>query len=1115
MIIPLVLCPSWSVDSPPYNLALLKAVLKRRGHESVCYDLNIELFNHVTEAMEKDSWLGMVKGKCWTDKGFAVSMFNKYEGFVDNFINDLLKLDTKVIGFSVNQRNYFFTIELVNKIKRIDPEKIIILGGAHCFRTDRGLEILRDSEADAICVGEGEYSFCNILDIIKTTGKLDKCAGIAFKGKESECIIDGEDEALFENLDLLPFADFSDFRLDSYREKMLPVLIGRGCVNQCVFCSEWVRFKRYRHRSAKNVFEEIKYQKERYPFIEWFYFNDSLVNADMDVLKEFCSLLADSEMRIKWCGQAVVREEMDLDFLKRMKETGCQWLSYGVESGSNAILRLMRKNFSVELCNRVIRETREAGMDESFNIIVGFPGESETEFNETAQFVKNNLEFANMVTLNPLYLSREMDINSKKWDIEFSDTKGEDEWYTRDGTSTPEIRKQRLNILEKIAGAKLSMDFDIEVDHLLKKGNEHFQKRDMKNALQYYIDAQKANQSKNFARIIDEKIKLCGENRLRICWNIHNSCNFRCSYCWFNDRWTCVRKKNDYLSRDKISASWKKIYDRYGEVQIEINGGEPFIYPNFSELISDISSKHIVKISTNLSMMDMSMIGAWNPEKVEIIPTLHPSWVNCDDFIVMVKMLKDKGFVRNILYLAYPPQLQLSKLYKEKFNKENLTFSIQPFSGICNGINYPDGYTAEEKAILSYDGAEYQSPLSRLMPSSLSKDYLYAKDCDITIQPDGAAVCRNDSGEEQAVGNFFDDNFMLPENIVSRRFQVNTIDNAISVSETEERVSEITAQIPRYPLTYPPYRVFWTWDMLYSCNYTCAYCNIIRGRVNCNPEQTKHKIVELKVLKDIWDRIFELYDSCAIRLTGGEPSIYPGFMQLVSFLTEKHVVNINTNLSFDIYKFMEKVPHQNVCLNVSFHPEFITIEDLMVKLRVLLKNGYGCSVCCVGYPPFLKDMERYKEILAHDDIPYNLSISFNISPFMGNYEGRNFPNDYNENERSVLRKIANDPCVKDDTNKEWLNFRMNEEKRKDKMCRMGQTYAVILPNGDVKRCCSPFTKKIGNIFEKDFKIFDSAMPCDIDEKWNCPCFKAMLVGKENSWMPLWAANKHLAYKKDN
>jgi MoaA/NifB/PqqE/SkfB family radical SAM enzyme len=504
-------------------------------------------------------------------------------------------------------------------------------------------------------------------------------------------------------------------------------------------------------------------------------------------------------------------------------------------------------------------------------------------------------------------------------------------------------------------------------------------------------------------------------------------------------------------------------------------------------------------------MVSESAIDAWNPGRVEIIPTFHPSWVSINDFIAKAKLVKDKGFVRNVLYLAYPPQLQLSGFYKGKFNNENITFSVHPFFGTYNGVSYPEGYTMEEKALLVSFGAP-------------------VVDYDVNIQPDGVAAYCNNSGKQEIIGNFFDSNFILPEKITSRIFQINTINDLVSLRKEEELTSEsiisvknddtrsedtadkvLKPQIPRYPRTDPPYRVFWSWDMLYSCNYKCTYCNIIHGRVSCTPEQTKHKIVELGVLKDIWGRIFELYDSGVIRLTGGEPSVYPGFIQLVSFLTQKHVVNVNTNLSFDIYKFMEKIPYQNVCLNVSFHPEFITIEDLMIKLRALLKNGYGCTVCCVGYPPFLKDLERYKEILTENNIP------FNMSPFLGSYEGRDFPKDYNEDEHNILRRITDDPTGKDEVNKKWLDFRMNEEKHKGKLCRMGQTYAIILPNGDIKRCCSPFTKKIGNIFEKDFEIFNDARPCDIDEKWNCPCFKAMLVGKEDNWLSLWAASQHSEY----
>jgi MoaA/NifB/PqqE/SkfB family radical SAM enzyme len=163
----------------------------------------------------------------------------------------------------------------------------------------------------------------------------------------------------------------------------------------------------------------------------------------------------------------------------------------------------------------------------------------------------------------------------------------------------------------------------------------------------------------------------------------------------------------------------------------------------------------------------------------------------------------------------------------------------------------------------------------------------------------------------------------------------------------------------------------------------------------------------------------------------------------------------------------------------------------------------------VGYPPFLNDLERYKEILTQDNIP------FSISPFMGSHETRNFPKDYNEEERQILRRLTNDPWGKDETSKKWLDFRINEEKpRGDKMCRMGQTYAIILPNGDVKRCCSPFSKKIGNIFEKDFRILDNPEPCDVNGKGECPCFKAMLVGKEDSWMPLWNVYKHSVYKQE-
>lgn len=446
--------PCWSVESPPYNLALLKAVLHQAGYAAVCYDLNIVLYNHIEDKAEKENWSGIAKIECWREEGFVAGIFKKYSIFIDNFVNELLNLDTKLIGFSVNYANALFTTELIKKIKKINRDKIIILGGPLRLPGDKGVGILRSCAADAICTGEGETAFINFLGIIKNKGSLEKCTGIMFKNKEGNDVIDGGDSPPLENLDKIPFADFSVFKLSDYKQRMLPISIGRGCVNRCIFCSEWQIYGRYRSRSAPNVFEEMIYQKERYPHLESFWFCDSLINGNIKVLDELCTLLIENKVAIKWGGQAVVRKEMTLDFLKKLKQAGCSWLIYGVESGSNTVLRLMRKSFTVELSNKVIRETKEAGLSQNINIIVGFPKEGEKEFNETVDFVKGNLQFVDSVNLSPLSLSNELICDKDRWQILFPENE-EKKWFTKDGKNTKEIRCQRLNILGQIVSDKL------------------------------------------------------------------------------------------------------------------------------------------------------------------------------------------------------------------------------------------------------------------------------------------------------------------------------------------------------------------------------------------------------------------------------------------------------------------------------------------------------------------------------------------------------------------------------------------------------------------------------------------------------------------------------------
>jgi radical SAM superfamily enzyme YgiQ (UPF0313 family)/MoaA/NifB/PqqE/SkfB family radical SAM enzyme len=699
MIVPIIFCPSWNIESPPYSVALLKAILSRAGHTALCYDLNMEFYNYLKDGVEKESWLGMIKGKCWTQNDFVVNIFNKYADFINPYINEILKLNSKIIGFSVNQRNYIFTLEVIKMIKNADEGKIIILGGPLCFRNDKGIEILNESQADAICIGEGEKSFIHIIEIIEKQGRVEKCPGIVFKNKEGN-IVDGGDEPLLDNLDMLPFADFSDFKFSNYKKKMIPTLIGRGCINRCIFCSEWSRFKKYRCRSAKNIFDEIKYQKGRYPFIEDFYFNDSLVNANIKVLDELCTLIIDDGLAIKWGGQAVIREEMSPDFLKKMKKSGCYWLSYGIESGSNDILKLMRKAFTSELANRVIRDTRGAGIDESFNIIVGFPGEDEAKFNETINFVKENLKYVNMVTLSPLYLSQEMSIGRKKWGILLPKDIDSEGWFTEDMRNNNEVRFSRLRVLKEIIDDKLAIDFDIDVEYFLKKGNECFDGKNIQEAMNFYSKAKEINKDKNFSHIIEEKIKSCNNKKIKFSWDIHYRCNFRCPYCWFYKEWAYLDRNSLCLNPEEWMVHWNRIYDAYGEVRIEIIGGEPFIYPHFIELIRKISSLHSIKITTNLSGDIESFAKEIDPRRVDLDLNFHILFIELETVIKKAIILRNAGFKAGVCYLAYPPQMYKIKYLSERFKKEGINFALAVFWGEYDGKKYPAEYTEEEKELM-------------------------------------------------------------------------------------------------------------------------------------------------------------------------------------------------------------------------------------------------------------------------------------------------------------------------------------------------------------------------------------------------------------------------------
>ena len=461
MRIALVQCPSWTVESPPYALGVLAAVLRKAGYETKSFDFNIKAYRYcgslgpnVSGAVTRESWGMDSRGNVWYEKDAVTAFLKSAPGLISDMMDEVAAFEPQVIGFSVQSTSKFFSLAIAEKLKEKRKDIPVIFGGPLVFKNCYGPDILKDYPfLDAISFTESDLTLPGFLDFFHQNGSMQATPGFAVRLASGEISVGKEPEPVLD-LDKLPFGDYSDFPLENYAKKLIPIATSRGCINRCSFCSESPQWRRYRRRSAENIAEEMALQLARYPNVSDFWFNDSLINGDMVMLDRLCDLIISRGMKIRWGGQGLICEEMDVSFLRKMKAAGCYRISYGLESGSDAILKLMRKGYTVSLAERVIRDTYDIGIDTIFNIIVGFPGEDEARFQETKEFVRRCRRYASHIEM-PLYLLLKGSYVFNHLDeFNIHPINFEEDWQlcwrTKDNTSTYPIRAKRLTELRAL-----------------------------------------------------------------------------------------------------------------------------------------------------------------------------------------------------------------------------------------------------------------------------------------------------------------------------------------------------------------------------------------------------------------------------------------------------------------------------------------------------------------------------------------------------------------------------------------------------------------------------------------------------------------------------------------
>jgi hypothetical protein len=446
-------CPPWDTATAPLGINYLSSYLEKYLYRVSLFDLNIILHN-LSDPGDKYLW-EQKNNYWWVEDNLFEKIWVKLKKNTIECISNALK-DTNAgcIGLSVNFSGIYFVTRLIEIIKTIDSTKKIVLGGWGCI-TEQMRSLFPKDLVDVFVIGEGEETIREVLEVFKGYRKANEVSGAIFLNKGQDVY---SPRIPIMDLDTIPWPTYSDLDLNMYKYKILPLFTSRGCISNCSFCNDSPLSKPYRFRSAQNIFDEIEYHTGINK-ISQFAFKDLLCNGNIEQLSLLCDLIIKAGVKISWDSQAIPRQEMSYDFLCRLKRSGCGALIYGVESFSNNTLKYMRKIFTGETAERVIRDTYRAGINTYINIIVGFPGETEEDFRETYETIKRVRRYITQISsISACLVNNDsaLDLHYKDYGIIMPlDVKiRAKKWVSKDGKSTYETRRARaekiLDLIEHI-----------------------------------------------------------------------------------------------------------------------------------------------------------------------------------------------------------------------------------------------------------------------------------------------------------------------------------------------------------------------------------------------------------------------------------------------------------------------------------------------------------------------------------------------------------------------------------------------------------------------------------------------------------------------------------------
>ena len=349
---------------PPLTLLYVAAIAKKQGHDCILIDGNA---------------LNLTK---------------------EQLLEKINQFKPDMLLFTITTYMFHDTIDWIKYLKNKTSLPIAV-GGLHMSHYPK--ETFTYKEIDYGFIGEADKSLPIFLDAFEKNKTLKDVPGIIFR-KNGKVKMTKSLDVTFD-VDALPYPDRSMIPNEKYysfiskKKNFTGIITSFGCPFSCIFCEQHKPV--YRHRSAKNVGDEIEECIKKYNIKEIEVF-DPIFTLKKKRVIELCREIIKRKLKV----DLVVRTRADLvdeELLQWMAKAGVKRIYYGIESGSEEILKNIKKHTSKEAIMKAINLTKKHGIAAFGYFMIGCPGETEETIKETIRFAKSlNLDYAQFSKLSTL-----------------------------------------------------------------------------------------------------------------------------------------------------------------------------------------------------------------------------------------------------------------------------------------------------------------------------------------------------------------------------------------------------------------------------------------------------------------------------------------------------------------------------------------------------------------------------------------------------------------------------------------------------------------------------------------------------------------------------------------